>query len=61
MWNSLQDFWDGCVNLFILWAVIVGTGVALQMMKWKYEPGTKQRDLGMFKSGVGIARAFFGK
>ena len=61
MWEYLQTVWDTGVNLSVLFLVLSAFMLCERGMKWKYVPGTKDRDVGMLKMGVGITRAFFGK
>jgi hypothetical protein len=61
MWSYLQSVWDAGVNLFVLFVVLGIFWFCERSMKWKYVAGTKERDVGMLKMGVGVTRAFFGK
>ena len=61
MSGYLQTVWDDAINLFVLFAVLGTFWFCERSMKWKYVAGTKERDVGMLKMGVGITRAFFGK
>lgn len=49
------------VNFFMFFGLLLAIGIPLQLMKWKYDAGARQRDFGMFKTGVGLARIFMGK
>ncbi len=49
------------INCFVFFGLLLAIGIPLQLMKWKYDAGARQRDFGMFKTGAGMARIFMGK
>lgn len=61
MLSFLVEMWNAVLGIMIFIGLCGVFCAAMQQLKWKYEPGAKERDLGMLKMGVGVARAFMGK